>query len=261
MCWIRSPLLRGSSHTPHSDHTGVVADFLRDYTSEQVDIQQFICKFASDEEILIIEPGTVNDVTHDGKMQAFLAARENLWPDVTITQAHTGQVYHFADATIEILHTYEDYYPSRLNEHFEDSMNGTRVAFRAEIAGQKIMFYGDSNIDESKDLVKMWGDYLNSDIMQTPHHGLNGGRIPLYEATDPSVVLVPINAKMIPKVLSYESSRWLWNNGSGNIKERILFGWEQRVFELPYTTPEGTPYFPASAGDPWGGMDKYKENK
>ncbi len=246
---------------PHSDHTGVVADFLRNYTSEQVDIQQFIYNFPSDEEILIIEPETVNDVTHDGKMPAFLTARETLWPDVTITQPHTGQVYHFADATIEILHTYEDYYPSRLNEHFEDSMNGTSVAFRVEIAGQKIMFYGDSNLDESKDLVKMWGNYLKSDIMQTPHHGLNGGRIPLYEATDPSVVLVPINAKMIPSVLYFEPSRWLWNNGSDNIKELILFGWEERVFELPYTTPEGAPYFSASAGDPWGGMDKYKENK
>ena len=245
---------------PHSDHLGVMAEFLRNYNPEQVEIQQMIYNFPCDAEILEVEAGTVNDHAHGGKMQAFLKVLKTSWPDTTITQCHTGQVYHIADAKIEFLHTYEDFYPTKLTEHFEDPINGTTSVFRVELGGQKIMFYGDANIDASKDLVKMWGDYLKSDFMQANHHGLNGGRIQLYEVTDPTIAMVPMCESYIPQVLNFEQSRWLWNNGSGNIKELVLSGWEQRVFELPYTTPEGTPYFSAAAKDPWAGLDHYKTN-
>ena len=117
------------------------------------------------------------------------------------------------------------------------------------------MFYGDSAVDESKDMVNMWGDYLRSDIMQANHHGLNGATIELYERTDPTVVLVPMGTRYVPKVLSYAASRWIWNNVSGNIREVILFGWGERVLELPYTPGEDTPYFASGDQDPWAGIE------
>ena len=105
----------------------------------------------------------------------------------------------------------------------------------------------------------MWGDYLKSDFMQANHHGLNGGTVELYEHTDPTVVLVPMGTRYLPKVLTFESSRWIWNNVSGNIREVILFGWGERVFELPYSPSESTPYFASGNHDPWAGLEtKYK---
>ena len=244
---------------PHKDHLGTASDFLRYYNSSQVEIQQMILNFPSDEVLLTVEEGTVKDINDPSKMPTFLMALETLWPQVPITVCHTGQEYYFADAKLEILHTLEDFYPYDLIMQSQDPVNGSSVVLSLEVAGQKTLFLADSAVDCSKDLLKMWDGYLQSDIMQASHHGLNGGSVELYEAIDPTVVLVPMCISYIPKILSFPHSQWIWNNESGNIKEVILSGWEQRTMELPYTSPEATPYFPLSAQDPWAGLEsQYK---
>lgn len=246
---------------PHSDHVGVASEFLRRYDSDDLTIQQMIMNFPTDKEIKAVEPVTVEDTSAPYRMPTFLLALQKRWGDVPVTVSHTGQVYHFADAKIEFLHTAEDIYPKSLTSFSEDPINGTSTVFRVEIGGQKIMFYGDANVDCSADMVEMWGDYLKSDIMQANHHGLNGGSIELYELTDPNVVLVPMSVKFIPDILSHEYSRWIWNNGSGNIREVMLAQWEEYSLDLPYTSPADAPYFSANAEDPWGGLaDQYKVN-
>ena len=172
---------------------------------------------------------------------------------------HTGQRYYFADAVFEILHTYEDFWPQDLIMQSQDPVNGASVVFSMEVAGQKTMFLADSAVDCSKDLVKMWGGYLKSDIMQAAHHGLNGASVNLYEAVDPTVVMVPMVASYIKKILTFKQSQWVWNNGSGNIREVILSDWGERTFALPYSTPNAAPYF-STEGDPWAGLaSQYKE--
>jgi hypothetical protein len=105
----------------------------------------------------------------------------------------------------------------------------------------------------------MWGGYLKSDIMQAAHHGLNGGSVALYEQVDPNVVLVPMCTSYVKKILEFSHSQWIWNNGSGNIKEVILSGWEQRTLELPYTSGPNVSYFSPLVQDPWAGLaSKYQ---
>ena len=221
---------------PHSDHLGVPAEFLKEYDASDVTIESFIYNFPADEAILPVEPVTVEDTEHPGRMPTFLATLDAYWPDVPVITCHTGQEYCYADVKLECLHTYEDFYPKDLTNLATDPVNGSSSVFRMEIGGQKIMFYADASVDASKDMVKMWSDYLKSDIMQANHHGLNGGTITLFEATDPNVVMVPMNVNYIPQVLSHEQSRWVWNNGSGNIREVMLAEWEEYVLELPYTS-------------------------
>ena len=242
---------------PHIDHLGTAADFLRLYNSSQVDIQQMIYNFPTDKDIMKFEPETATS-DHPSYMPTFLMALDIFWPDLPITVCHTGQRYYFADATIEILHTLEDYYPETVTGFSSNKMNGTSVVFTLEVGGQKTMFLADSAEDCSKDLLAMWGDYLKSDIMQAAHHGLRGGTVELYEAIDPVVVLVPNAASYIKKVLEFYATRWIWNNGSGRVREVILSGWEQRTLELPYALAESTPYF-STTDDPWAGLaEKYQ---
>ena len=246
---------------PHKDHLGAASDFLRYYNASQVELQQMIFNFPTDEVLLTVDETVVNDIKDPSKMPTFLMALETLWPHVPVTVCHTGQEYYFADTKLEILHTLEDFYPYDLFMQTQDPVNGSSVIISMEVAGQKTLFLADSAVDCSKDLVKTWGSYLKSDIMQASHHGLNGGSVALYEAIDPKVVLVPMCVSYIPKILTFSHSRWIWNNESGNIREVILSGWEQRTFELPYTSPEDAPYFPISAEDPWAGMaSTYKTN-
>ena len=245
---------------PHKDHLGTTSDFLRYYTPADVDIQQFIYNFPSDEVLMTVEAETATDTSDPSKMPTFLMALESLWPDTPVTVCHTGQEYYFADAKIEILHTLEDFYPQDLLMQSQDPVNGASVVFSLEIGGQKTMFLADSAVDCSKDLVKLWGSYLKSDIMQASHHGLNGGSVPLYEAIDPAVVMVPMCTSFIPKILSFTHSQWIWNNVSGNIKEVILSGWEQRTLQLPYTSAPDASYFSIKTDDPWAGTaNEYKK--
>ena len=239
---------------PHSDHLGVATEFLLSYKPEDVTIQSMIYNFPTDDVLLKVESVTVEDTSHPGRMPTFLMAKNNLWGDVPVITCHTGQVYHYADAKIEILHTLEDYYPKDISSHSEDPVNGSSVVFTLEVGGQKTMFYADSNVDESADLVAMWGDYLRSDIMQANHHGLNGGSVELFAITDPKVVMVPMNVNYLNHVLKHEHSRWIWNNVSGNIREVMLCDWEEYVLELPYSSPVGVSYFSSQTADPWGGL-------
>ena len=246
---------------PHSDHLGVAAEFLLNYKPEDVTIQSMIYNFPTNETLLKVEPVTVEDTAHPGRMPTFLMAKENLWPDVPVITCHTGQVFHYADAKLEILHTIEDFYPSDISTLSEDGVNGSSVVFTLEVGGQKTIFYADSCVDESADLLEMWGDYLRSDIMQANHHGLNGGSIELFETTDPKVVMIPMNVNYISHILTHEHSRWIWNNVGGDIKEVMLSEWEEYVLELPYTSPEDAPYFSAKTDDPWAGLaQQYKTN-
>ena len=242
---------------PHKDHLGATADFLRYYNPTQVDIQQFIYNFPTDEVLKSVDE-TILDQGDPSKMPTFLMALESMWKDVPVTACHTGQVYYFADAKVEILHTYEDFWPQDLYMQSQDPVNGGSVIFSLEVGGQKTLFLADSAVDCSKDLVKMWGSYLKSDIMQASHHGLNGGSVALYEAIDPIVVMVPMCTSYIPKILTFSQSQWVWNNKSGNIREVILSGWEERTLPLPYTPLPDTSYF-STTEDPWYGYaSKYK---
>ena len=245
---------------PHGDHLGVTNEFLMKYKPEDVEIQQFIFNFPNNEDLERADSIVVNDTSNPTRMPTFFIVKDMLWKDVPVTVCHTGQVYHFADAKMEVLHTFEDFYPKTITQTGEDPVNGSTAVVRFEIAGQTTMFYGDASIGASADMVAMWGKYLKSDIMQANHHGLNGGSVPLYENTDPAVVMVPSSAREIPSILRFEYSRWIWNNKSGNIKEVMLSGWGHRELDLPYWPDEDTPFFPKDVKDPWyGKAADYKE--
>ena len=239
---------------PHSDHIGTATDFLRHFTAEDVEIQQFIYNFPSKEDSTIDEDLT--DMNDTACLPTFLLALDMLWPDMKLTICHTGQEYYFADAKIQFLHTIEDYYPQSIASLSSNNVNGASAIFTVEIAGQKSIFLGDSAVDESEALVKMWGNYLKSDIMQASHHCQRGGTVELYQAIDPTIVLAPLPSQSIKAraILSYPATRWLWYNESGNIKEIILSGWMQRTLEMPYAPDAYTEYFSNYATDPWAGL-------
>lgn len=239
---------------PHKDHIGVATEVLLKYKPSELEIQRLILNFPTDDDLRMAESDAIDDTADAGKLPTFLMALNARWKDLPITVCHTGQEFYFADAKIEILRTIEDYAPKTITSLNEYKVNGSSVVLRVEIDGQKTIFFADASEEESEDLVKMWGSYLKSDIMQANHHGLEGGSIQLYELTDPTVVMVPGANRDVDRILEYEYSRWIWNNVSGNIREVMIYDWEQRELNLPYVPSPDTPYFSDQAKDPWGGV-------
>ena len=221
---------------PHTDHMNACADFLEYYGAGDLDIEEIIFNYPNKTDREADDAGLANTVPvfFDG-----LAAAVEKWPEMKIITCHTGQEYYIADATIEILHTVEDYFPMKAADAI-DGINDVSVAFKIKIADQEIMILGDGGESTSNDLVTMWGDYLKSDFLQAAHHGMVSGITELYEYVDPTVVTIPAtrglwdsaNGSYIGK---FEATAWVLNNLGKNIKEVSVAGLGTRTFTLPYT--------------------------
>ncbi len=231
---------------PHGDHIDVATEFLNRFDGNDLKIEQILFNF---------ETGTRAD--------SFGTAVEK-WKKLgaQVVTPHTGQVHHFADAKIEILHTVEDFYPLSTHDLTENKVNNTSVTFCINIAGQKIAMLGDIGETGSDEMVAMWGSYLKSDIMQMAHHGLPGGTVELYTTIDPTIVVLPTTAYNHTKYFNEfrhfqkDTTRagkafwWLYDNdaeqfelGTGNVKEVIISGFSEETLQLPYQPAEDGEYF------------------
>jgi len=108
-------------------------------------------------------------------------------------QARTGQKYYFANATLEILHTYDDLMPFFVRS---DNTNHTNILFSIDIEGQRIMVTGDLTNKGFTVAANRYGNYLKSDILQVAHHGHGDGSndTTFYGLVDADVILVPGNS-------------------------------------------------------------------
>lgn len=238
---------------PHQDHMNASTDFLQYYGSGDLDIEQIIFNYpnktdrmATNSEEKLAE-GTYSECNEPAveRFYASLGVAMEKWPEMKIITCHTGQEYYIADATIEILHTVEDYFPKKAEE-LTGMINDVSVAFKIKIAGQEIMILGDSGASASAELVNMWGNYLKSDFVQMSHHGMQGGSVELYEHIDPTVVTIPatrglLNPDSADYIADYEATDWVLKNVSQNIKEVSIAGYGTRTFTLSYT-PENENY-------------------
>lgn len=161
----------------HTDHAGALIQFSKSYT-QKVTVKQFIYNLAADNMYEAInDMGVVKETR--AAMNAFAGAE--------LIKAHTGQIFYFGDAKIEILYTVEDIYPKKWGDG-----NTASLVFRVTLGGQTIMCLGDEYTDSSSVLTSMYTNfYLNSDIVQASHHGRNGATAALYTQIAADTVLWP----------------------------------------------------------------------
>ncbi len=223
----------------HSDHQTVATEFMNNYTADDLVIEQVLYNYPT---------STPNNAETD----AFIAAVD-AWEAEGTEQVtpFIGQEYYYADAKIEFLHTVDAYAPDELKGQ---DFNNTSSVFTIEIADQKIIILGDMHTIGNDHLVELFGDYLKSDICQFGHHGVGGGTVEVYEAIDPTVVVVPSGVFHYTNIYNYyrvyapedlrEGQAWLWleNNVGGNVEEVIIMGFKEAVLQLPYTPAEGCDY-------------------
>ena len=107
-------------------------------------------------------------------------------PDIPMIKVHTGQMINFGDATVEILYTVEDLMPAQL-----PNINDSSMAIRMELGGSSFIILADTCYDSGPIMHDMWGDYLESDIVQVAHHGLWPSVESIYHDINAEVVIVP----------------------------------------------------------------------
>lgn len=161
----------------HGDHVGGFNMFTNSARRKQVTVQNFVLHFSTNEQYQNCKDAGRADETRQ-LMRSYKGAN--------VIKAHAGQVLKVGGAEIEILCTSGELEPYTLQDH-----NTTSVAFRVTANDNSVMVLGDASYVTCSFLVKNYGDYLKSDMVQLSHHGYAGGTVALYDKVQADVVLWP----------------------------------------------------------------------
>ena len=211
----------------HSDHTPAFNDFITRHSTD-VTIRQVVYNFTSMEQYALKEAGATAE-----NVRTTLAILEN---KSDIVKTHTGQVFHYPGATVEMLFTFDDYRPKDL-----PYVNATSLIFRVTLGGQTIMILGDASEHITPMACKMYGNYLKSDIVQVSHHGYDGATPELYNRIAAHTALWPSGETVFTKQSSRECNQTLFRIS----KDLFIARFDVITLPLPYT--------------PVGNNDKYVE--
>lgn len=173
----------------HGDHFRVCANMLEDYGKNGLfQMEYLIGNFPS-----VSESYNAYGFQHymNENMASLQRAVSGGFQYIT---AHTGDKYHLANTTIEVLSTHEDVNPLRI-DYFNDTCTVVRFSMTNKDAPSAdpttIMWAGDAYQLQSRFMCAMYGDHLQSDMVQLAHHGNKGCEIPFYDTIAPTVVWWP----------------------------------------------------------------------
>ncbi len=214
----------------HIDHIGLATEFLARY-AQQISVQAFAYQFPCGEKVEIAMESAE-------KMQSEITKlEENIrkyYPQAVVYSLHTGQVYPFNGAEIEILWTVDNMYPC-----IYTSINDFSAALRIRFdSGRTVMFLGDCMHAACRRIAHLYGAYLKSDIMQVAHHGLIGGDRELYKWIDPEICLWPTTPTNFLGTTKGQRFRWCLGEGgcdynayirNDDIKKRVHYCHEKTV--------------------------------
>ena len=165
------------------DHITLPSRFIREYAN-QFDLQMVCYNFPNMFNIGLGEScGSTNIPANFAAYAAdFVNAVRVRFPEAGHYVYHTGQKLYLPGSEVEFLFSPEDYWPNPM-----PWMNHTSGVWRITIDGKTIMIPGDAEAGLNNQMVKVFGDYLKSDVFQPNHHGCNCGTLELYEKVSPSV--------------------------------------------------------------------------
>ena len=165
------------------DHINLPNGFIRGY-SDKFDLHTVCYNFPNMFNIGLGESaGSTNIPAHFANYAAgFINATRTHFPQAKHFVYHTGQKLYLPGCEIEFLLTPEDYWPNPM-----PWMNHTSGVWRFTIEGKTILIPGDAEAGPNNQMVKLYGDYLKSDIFQPNHHGCNCGTLDFYQKVSPSV--------------------------------------------------------------------------
>lgn len=186
----------------HSDHHGGFKKFMQTKVNSTVKVERLLFNGASASE-------TVNVTNPDIRtIQGFVKDMEAKYGTKYI-KVHTGQVFYFINAKIEILYTHEDAYPSKL-EYFNNTSTTCKITTSARGSADVVtgVWLGDLERVGSRRMRAMWGDYLDSDMGQIAHHGVNGCEAALYDLIRPTVVWFPTSAARVKNMTDSPTDKY-----------------------------------------------------
>ena len=232
----------------HSDHFGVLNKQYPRFKNAGIVVENVIVNFMSDSERIkaintYIAKGSTNWSESEGSGWGNTYSAANaLGADLVI--AHVGQVFYFANATLETLYTIESYAPEMVN-----ALNACSLIFKMTFTDSKTgkqttyMSTGDATGTGFQITNRTFGDYLQCDILQVAHHGgttwgNDVGTMTAYKTIAAATILWPHGDKTLAEAKARSYNKVLENTTyNPNFKESFSAGWEGStvILPMPYT--------------------------
>lgn len=182
----------------HGDHVGAFQKYVSAYkNSKVVKIESFIYNFCNTTE--------QTQTFSNGQMIATDTAVEAMGADIPVYKCLTGQIFRFPGMDMEVLATMSDFIPQVIGYEASDADlskgdgNTMTIVVRL-ITPEKntCMLTGDAtNIVLDNMVDRYSAEYLDSDIVTTPHHAHNrdsyrarNATIKFYDAVKPEILVV-----------------------------------------------------------------------
>lgn len=173
----------------HGDHFGGFVPFTNTY-KDKVTIEKVIYNYHNTKSL---KAQGDDNVAKFETLPEYAAQYEG----AELIEAHPGQEFYIRDAYIEMLYTWEMF-----NSDTIPYLNNSCIVFSVTLEDTKIMQLGDCGPLASPIIVKTYGEYLDSDIIQVAHHGNQGGTAELNAAINAEVIMYPAS--------EYNFKRFYW---------------------------------------------------
>ena len=227
----------------HGDHIGTFNFFVEKY-HDSVTIKELLYNFPSDSDIA--SSGSYYMLDNSAQRYSkFRSVISTYLTDTKIVKLHSGYKFYYADLEVEILQTLEDLYPSTVANY---DFNSSSTIFTVKIAGQKMLFLGDTSDVGAKKLNSSYTTALKSDFVQIAHHGLNNsGEIKtIYENAQAEYVFFPTSESWFNQYSGSGANNYLVYE-SKTVKQVFVSYKASMTLALPYDGTEfdgaRLPYF------------------
>ena len=154
--------------------------------------------------------------------------------DTKIIKPHTGQIYTFGSASVEIIYTIEDFLPTQL-----DNVNTSSLIVRVNVGGTSTMVLADATKGAKNIVLSMYNNHLKSDIVTLAHHGVWVDTPEMYTKIAAKVLLWPCNtagAKDFYHGITTSYSKATIREALNQATDVYLAGGVDKKFTLPYKT-------------------------
>ena len=178
-----------------NDNIGGFVRFADKYANDSsITVKQFVCNLPDDSTLVV-----ASDITSQNDLRTAMAKFEN----AELLKPHTGNVLYYSDIKINVLYSQEDYLP--INK-FGNYNTASLVTQFVTSDGTKILVGADHPVSGATGaysccegaLYNWYGDFIQSYVVSTFHHGMGGGADnTIYGVINPTVVLWCIDSYRI----------------------------------------------------------------
>ena len=181
----------------HDDHYSCFSEFSKNVSSYK---NNYSCEIVLDH-VLISPFNASQAVSLDGDGKYFNETIYNdikNFPGAKICKVYTGMEFVYGSMNLEILFTANELFIDGGVSYFNESSLVSRIYSNTPENGDTLsmIFLGDAGSGVANRLMTYYGDYIQSDMCQISHHGVENFPLAAYKMISASILFYPCNTSL-----------------------------------------------------------------